>query len=190
MTLTSALKLPSYEIFSNTISTLNLPLSSSGLHGVMCGYLSAGAFKDGEVYMRALMTQQHDENTRAAARAIFNLFAVTEQQMTQQQYEFELLLPDDQQPLFDRAKAFSEWCNGYAQGSTLAGIDHDDLEDEETKEALEHILEFANLDYEAVDVSDEDERSFMEVCEYTRVAVMHIYTDLKMNCIHEGVDSH
>lgn len=179
----TTLQLPAYETFSNAIAILNLPLSGSRLHGVMCGYLSAGAFKDGETYIKALMTQQHDERTRVAARALFNLFAITEQQMAQQHYEFELLLPDDHESLIDRAHAFSEWCDGYTQGITMAGIEEHEFEDEETKEALQHILEFASLDYEAIEVSHDDERSFMEVCEYTRVAVMHIYTDLQVNPI-------
>ncbi len=192
MTLDTTLKLPSYESFSQAISSLDLPISSSGLHGVMCGYLSTGASRSAETYVRALMAQQHDDGTRTAARALFNLLAITEQQMTQQQYEFEILLPDEHQRLIDRAKAFSEWCEGYSQGAMMGGIDEHEFEDEETKEAYEHILEFANLDYEAIDVSHDDERSFMEVCEYTRIAVMHIHTDLQLNPIlaDDNMDSH
>jgi len=182
ITMTDAtLQLPLYHIFTDTITTLNLPISSSGLHGIMCGYLSAGANIDGETYIRALMAQQRDEGTREAARALFNLYTITEQQITHQDYEFEMLLPDEHETLNDRAKAFTEWCEGYTQGLAMLGIQHHEFDDEETKEAFQHIQEFANLDYEAIEVTQDDERSFMEVCEYTRIAVMHIYTDLRVN---------
>lgn len=184
MALETALKLPAHDAFSDAISALKLPLSSSRLHGMICSYLSAGAIKDGESYVRALLTHQHDDHTRAAARALFNLFAITEQQMTQADYEFELFMPDEHEPLAKRAKAFSDWCDGYTQGLNMLGFEQSEFEDEETREALQHLLEFATLDYETVEVSEEDEQAFMEVCEYARVAVMHIYTDFQINLVH------
>jgi uncharacterized protein len=187
------LKLPTYKNFSDDISTLNLSVSSSNLHGVICGYLCAGAIRGGDAYIRALMAAHpKNETTRTAALALFNLFAITEQQMNRQICEFELLLPDEQEPLDLRAKAFSEWCEGYMQGAALVGLEQHDFENEETKEALQHISEFANLDYQTIEISEEDERSFMEVCEYTRVAVMHIHTDLQLNPLisSESIDTH
>ncbi len=190
MALETTVKLPDYDTFSDVISALKLPLSSSRLHGMMCGYLSAGALKDGESYVRALLSHHHDDETRDAARALFSLFTITEQQMTQSNYEFELFIPQEHEPLAKRAKGFSEWCDGYTQGLVMLGIEQSEFDDEETREAIQHLLEFATLDYETVDVSEEDEQAFMEVCEYARVAVMHIYTDFQMNLVHTAHPDH
>jgi yecA family protein len=179
--MTTPAALPRYDVFTQTIAVLGLPISSSELHGVMSAYVSTGALKAGEQYIRALMLNQHDEMTRAAAMALFNLFATTEQQIAHHGFGFELLLPDDQEDLVARAKAFSEWCVGYMQGIRMAGVDFDQFHDEDTQEAFQHIEEFSELDYESIDVTSEDERSLMEVCEYTRVAVLHIFNDLNLN---------
>jgi yecA family protein len=177
----NSLQLPNYETFSHSIANLGLPISSSELHGVLCGYLAAGASHDGETYIRALMTNKNAGMTRDAALALFNLYTTTQQQMTHQGFEFQLFLPEDTEELIERAEAFSEWCEGFSQGITMAGIHLDDLHDEETQEALQHITEFAELDYQSIQIDAEDEQSLLEVCEYARVAVMHIYSDLNTN---------
>lgn len=189
----NSLELPCYETFSDTIAPLELPLSSSELHGVMCGYLSAGASTAGGVYLRALMVNRHDDITRAATLALFNLYTVTEQQIMHEGFVFELFLPDDDEDLALRAKAFSQWCEGYTQGITMAGVDYHQFHDEDTQEALQHITEFAELDYQSIEVGSDDERSLMEVYEYTRVSVLHIFNDLNLNRLehnHDGEVAH
>lgn len=171
--------LPAYQTFVDTISVLTLPISGSELHGVMCGYLCAGAPAEGEAYIRALiMNNKKDESSRAAALAMFHVFSVSQQQLTNFDFEFQLLLPDEHESLISRAQAFSEWCEGFTQGMTMAGISYEQLQEDESQEALQHLLEFAQLDYEDLQVDEEDERALMEVSEYARMAVLRLYGDL------------
>ncbi|ASQ47442.1 UPF0149 family protein [Legionella clemsonensis] len=174
-----ALHLPAYQMFIDTISVLALPISGSELHGVMCGYLCAGAITEGEAYLRALTVKaKKDEATRAAAMAMFDVFLISQQQLTNFDFEFQLLLPDDEESLMTRAQAFGEWCEGFTQGIAMAGVNYEQLQEKEAQEALHHILEFAQLDYESLQVDEEDEKALVEVSEYTRMAVLKIYGDL------------
>ncbi|MDI9818970.1 YecA family protein [Tatlockia sp. PL877] len=173
------LHLPAYDAFVDAISMLSLPVSGSELHGVMCGYLCAGAPLEGEAYLRALtVNSKREEETRVAALAMFDVFAISQQQLANFDFTFQLLLPDETESLMIRAQAFGEWCEGFAQGMTMAGIGHEQLHEEESQEALHHILEFAQLDYEALEVEEEDEKALVEVSEYARMAVLRIYEDL------------
>ncbi|KTC86858.1 UPF0149 family protein [Legionella brunensis] len=176
---TTALHLPAYQTFMDTIAVLALPISGSELHGVMCGYLCAGVPTEGEAYLRALMVKnKKDDVTRAAALAMFDVFSISQQQLANFDFEFQLLLPDEQESLVVRAQAFSEWCEGFTQGMTMAGVSYEQLQEEEAQEALQHILEFAQLDYETLEVDEEDEKALVEVSEYARMAVLRIYGDL------------
>ena len=175
---TPSLKLPNYDLFSDAIAVLDLPISASELHGILCGYLCAGAVSKGDSYLRTLLGHKQDVS-RGAALALFGVFAVSAQQIANFDFEFELLLPDDQESLVNRAQAFSEWCEGFSQGITLAEVSHDQLDDEETQEALQHVAEFAQLDPQSLHVDEEDERAFMEITEYTRMAVLRIHNDLQ-----------
>lgn len=169
-----SLRLPNYQQFLDSIAILNLPISPSELHGVICGYLCAG---EGEAYLRALTLKAN----QTAAKAMFDIFSISQQQLSNFDFEFELLLPSEEEPLTTRAQAFSQWCEGFNQGITMAGIGYEQLQEDEAKEALKHLVEFASLDYENIEINEDDEKALMEISEYARLAVMRIYSDLLDN---------
>lgn len=171
--------LPAYQNFNGSISILDLPFSSSELHGLICGYLCAGAANEGEAYIRALTPNKKDTAQRAAALAIFEVYTISQHQLVNFDFEFQIFLPDENEPLLDRAKAFSEWCQGFIQSMTISGISYEQFHEEESQEALQHIAEFAELEYESLQVDEEeDEQALMEVTEYARMAVLRLYGDL------------
>ena len=185
--ISDSLHLPLYQTFVDTIATLALPFSGSELHGIMCGYLSAGAAREGIAYLRTLIPNVNDPSTRPATLAIFELYTVTQQQIESLGFEFELFLVDEDEPLERRAQSFSDWCEGFTQGIRMSGVDYNELEDDDTQDALEHITEFSNMDYQTLDV-EEYERALTEIIEYTRMAVLHIHSDLQTNS-HDRDDS-
>ena len=63
----------------------------------------------------------------------------------------------------------------------LAGVDREQFYEEEAQEALSHLEDFALLEYESVEVSEEDEVALMEIMEYARMAVIRLHGDLLMN---------
>lgn len=167
-----------YDEVVDAIRPLNLAISASELHGLMCGYLCAGGLKEGESYLRALAPNKKDESARNALRVLFSLYAASHQQFTNFNFEFTLLLPDDDEELFYRARAFAEWCDGFAQGMTLMGVDFEEFEEEDSQDAMQHLIDFAQLDYESLEINEEDEHALMEVNEYARMAVLRLYADL------------
>ena len=172
---------PTYPQFCEQLSILALPISASMLHGILCGYLCAGALHEAETYLRALTSAHRGEPARVATQALFGLYSVSQQQIDEDNFSFQLLLPEDDEPLDVRAKAFGEWCEGFTKTLTGLGIAHEQLEEEECQESLVHLLEFSELDYTALQVQEEDERALMEVSEYARMAVLRLYWDLKVN---------
>lgn len=175
------LHLPDYEEFSENINVLELYISASLLHGTMCGYLCAGAESQGEAYLRALLNNKKDALSRNAILAMFAVFSISQQQMSQLDFGFEMLLPEEHEDLLVRAKAFSEWCQGFIESLKLAGIGIEQFHEEEAQDAFQHLIEFAELDCETLDVGEDDERALMEVSEYARMAVLRLYNDLVMN---------
>src|SRR3989338_5029121 len=146
------LHLPDYDTFAESITALSLNISGSELHGMMCGYLCAGADSQGEAYLRALLNNKKDEPSRTAVLAMFSVFSISQQQINNYDFQFEMLLPEDSESLIERAQAFSEWCEGFTQALTIAGIGADQFYEEEAQEAFQHLIEFAELDCESLDV--------------------------------------
>lgn len=174
-----AFKLPQYSDFSDQISILGLSISSSALHGMMCGYLCAGATQIGDSYIRGLVINKTGSQSRSAIQALFNLYTISQQQMDEDTFIFELMLPEDEKSLAERALAFSEWCAGFIHSLQLSGVDSSQLDEEDSQDALQHLEEFAKLDYAYIDVTEEDEKALVDVSEYARMAVLRLYWDLK-----------
>ncbi|RUR13534.1 UPF0149 family protein [Legionella sp. km772] len=180
------LHLPDYQAFVESIAALMLQISASELHGLLCGYLCAGADRQGESYIRALLQNKKSPESRHALLSLFSVFSISQQQISSYDLEFALLLPKEENPLRERAKAFSQWCEGFTQGLTLAGVDGDHLYEEDAQDALQHLVEFAELDYDSLEVDEDDERALMEVTEYARMAVIRLHGDLMMNKRKDG----
>lgn len=176
----SGIHFPDYQQFVGTIYPLALPISGSEIHGVMCGYLCAAADSQGEAYLRALLVsdKKSEDLRRNATLVIYGLYHYSQQQINAMDFAFQMLLPEEHEPLIERAKAFSEWCQGFTEGLTMAGIHYEQFQEEESREALQHMIEFAELDYESLDVDDADEKALMEVTEYARMAVLRLYADI------------
>lgn len=175
------LSLPDYDNFVDALAFLSLPISASTLHGMMCGYLCAAADTQGESYIRALLNNKKDEQSRKALFAMFEVFSISQQQITHFDFNFQMMLPDESASLVVRAQAFSDWCEGFTQSLTLSGVSMDQLHEEEAQDALQHIIEFAEIDCDTLDIDEGDERALMEVSEYARMAVIRLHGDLKMN---------
>ncbi len=180
------MKLPDYLHFSQALAPLNLPISCSELHGVLCGYLAASVEREAESYLRAVLAKRDAGEIRQAKLALFDVYAISQHQLSNLGFGFELMLPNDDALLATRAQAFSEWCEGFTQGVTVVGRDHPRLQTEEMQEILQHLSEFAQLDYGSLRVNEEDERALIEVIEYTRMAVLSIHAEIQTSDNHEG----
>lgn len=170
-----SLNLPPYPQVLDVLQPLDLPVSASELHGLICGYLCAGESTIGEQYLRSLLGGYDKSQSRDAMLCLFELFALSQQQMNSGDFAFRMLLPDDYESLPVRAQAFCDWCEGFSQGMTLSGRGVYELEDEDSQEALEHIIDFAQLDHDGLNACETDEKALMEVSEYARMAVLQLY---------------
>ncbi len=178
--------LPDYQRVSEAVASLHLPISCAELHGVLCGYLAAGGRRQGESYLQSILAKPNSEEIRAAATVLFDIFTISQHQLSNLGFDFQLLLPNDELSLPVRAQAFSEWCEGFTQGLTVAGLDFNKLAVDDAQEAVQQITEFAQLDYEALQVNEEDERALTEVIEYTRMAVLAIHVETQTLDKQEG----
>ena len=84
------LHLPGYDDFVESISGVALSISAGGLHGMMCGYLCVGADNQGEFYLRALLNNKKDEATRTAELAMFSVYSISQQQIANFDFDFQL----------------------------------------------------------------------------------------------------
>lgn len=156
-----------YSIINAIIIRSDAELSAAQAHGMATGMLCANEQAQSagwltELFLHAAQVEDEDRIT------LVHLFEDTQDLLTSDDFEFDLLLPDDEAMLSEQVEALTEWCRGFLLGVGFT-YTASDLSREAT-EILKDIAEFTKLDTEAE--GEEDESDFMEITEYMRSAIL------------------
>ncbi|MEO5596932.1 MAG: UPF0149 family protein [Lysobacteraceae bacterium] len=175
------LELPDRVALDAEISALGLGVDAVELHGSLCGLLCGGGGEHGD-WLQALALEPSAAPPPDGALAA--LREATIGQLDAQDFEFVLLLPDEDAPLGERAEALALWCRGFLGGFGLAASRPSALSDE-ASEALEDIgkIGSSNLSY---DEDEADEQALAEIIEFVRVAALLIHGDCVLAAHHRS----
>ncbi|HEY7642746.1 MAG TPA: UPF0149 family protein, partial [Steroidobacteraceae bacterium] len=126
---------------ARVLQTLQSSVAAAESHGCLCGALCTTQQYPLESWLDELVPEPQADPTdeRAPLRL---LFADTVRALRGDEMEFQLLLPDDDDPLVERASALSQWCQGFLYGfGTGQAVPQDELtgEVEEVLRDLTHI---------------------------------------------------
>lgn len=174
------IRLPDYDAVANLLIEEGvLAVSPAELHGLLAGHLAAGARFEPDTLLRVLLDLL---DLKALSRepsklGLIALYQVTLHQFEASDFGFELLLPDDDQLLMQRAEALGSWCNGFLSGFGLATGRRGEQLSNEAQEGLRDLAQIAQIAAESDADSDEDEADLMEVQEYVRMAAMLMFNE-------------
>lgn len=152
-------------------------------HGVLCGLLAVSPQAGADDFFRQLHVLQLLDHPGEPLRGIFDeLFRATVAQLDDEEMGFRLWLPEDREPLEDRAEALARWCTGLLAGLAAQG----DLEglSGEAGEAIRDLEQIARAGLSTGGQADAkareaDERAFVEIAEYVRVVAMMLREDFR-----------
>ncbi len=146
-------------------------IDPSELHGLIAGFIAAAGELAGNNWPELL----HVEIPRDAigsGEVLDDLRLASIAGLADPQFGFELLLPDDDEPLLARADALFAWCRGFLAGFVLAPEAAALSEDAE--EAFQDLAGIAAF---VLDEDDQDEQALAEIVEFARVAALLIHAD-------------
>lgn len=100
--------LPQYEALTTALRRVNSQLSAAECHGLI-----AGALNTQNTALISRFFTEEDERVKEDAEfaeLISQLVHLTAEGYRDEDFNFQLLLPDDDVPLLDRSRALAEWC--------------------------------------------------------------------------------
>lgn len=174
------MSLPDYEDVNAALSTSDSLPSAAEAHGLICGFICAGNKMDGKSWLEPILGHvqtNNEELLKHYKQILLQIYEISSLKLQSFEFDFELLIPDDDAELHYRAEALSHWCQGFLIALNRAGIDFKDMPASEAKEAIQHISEISQLDYDAIEVNEKDEMAYAEVTEYVRMAVLMVYAE-------------
>jgi uncharacterized protein YgfB (UPF0149 family) len=171
-----------YPIINAILVKNEVDFSAAEAHGMATGLLCANLKTDSYYWLNELIADAssiEDEQKNL----LISLFEETRRLLTgDDDFEFDLLLPDDDTPLIERIASLKSWCQGFLFG--VGSADNKPNYSREAHEILKDVTEFTKLDTDEEDTSEEDEVALMELIEYLRTAVLLLRDELSPNSDH------
>lgn len=154
-------------------------LNAAEAHGIATGMLCVDLRGDVTAWLQEVVRDAEalDDEPR---NLLSGLFENARRLLQEDDYRFDLFLPDEDAELQQRAEALRDWCQGF-----LFGIGYTRSNGDwpgECGEILRDIVEFTRLDTEAE--GEEDENALMQIQEYIRTAVLllrHEFNNRRVN---------
>ncbi|MEX0607271.1 MAG: UPF0149 family protein [Halofilum sp. (in: g-proteobacteria)] len=165
------MSLPDRQEVHDALDDRGAPISAAESHGLLCGLLCMRAENARITWIRR--TFDDAEATEPPA-PLDRLHDETLRQLDDTEFEFQLMLPDDEElDLAGRTAALADWCNGFAFGVGASGRDEDSL----ASESREFLYDVARIAEAVAEGEDDDEAAFAEVVEYVRMGVLLTRTE-------------
>lgn len=153
-------------------------LTPSQLAGMIHGLLGHGFVVETERWKQHMseFLASGEPLPEPALEGLEHLIAFSQKDYMADSFSIDLIRPEDDYPLEQRASAIGEWCQGYLTGYGLVkSNDAKELEGE-AKEALQDISEIARIDFEGVDSEDNEmEKAFVTVCEHIKMSGLILF---------------
>lgn len=165
-----------HQELNRLIAGINPDMTAAEAHGMAAGILCVNERAKPEFWLHELMSDYVPVNIEAN-ETLTRFFEETRQSLINEDFSFDLLLPDEDDPLGERLEALTTWCNGFLYGMGAANLPSDLSED--SREIVKDIMEFTKLDTDAN--GEESENDFMELTEYLRASVVFLCIELHAN---------
>lgn len=167
--------------FANVQAALggeNFHAHASEIHGLLTGIISAGfAFED-ESYL--VIINDFFNNAEGLGKnlkaLIKELYSNIWQDVLDDNFTFQLLIPDDDEAIVERGQALSLWVQGFNLGFGLQQKNKTKFSDD-VNEIIKDFADIANLSNE-LDENEDTEHAYFEIMEYVRISSLLCFAEL------------
>jgi uncharacterized protein YgfB (UPF0149 family) len=178
-TMTEIPTLPSYQSVESALKKAGANFNASQVHGLFCGLICATSGEQKEnVWKKLLFGKEGKTN---GLETFEHLYEMSYHLLSEFSFEFSLLLPTDSKSISVRTEELGLWCQGFLSGLEKFHTVILARATEDVREALNDIIEIAQVNFDNLTDSDDDENAYFELVEYVRLSVLMIFQDLRSN---------
>ncbi|WJW75875.1 YecA family protein [Thiohalobacter sp. IOR34] len=171
----------SYQQLEDDLARAEAALDAAEVQGLLCGLLCATGRLEPSLWRGELFDEAPDANNLAVRQClerVEHLGGELQRALHDPELGLSLLLPDDDEPLGDRAEALAAWCDAFLGGIGLGGVQENALSSAEARELLGDLAEIARLAFDAEQAGEADEEDYVQIVEYVRLGVLLLAEEL------------
>jgi len=155
---------------------------------IACGVLVVNIAADKLAWVKLIVgdVDTNNNNQHRAIASLGELFEQTKYQLQDSNLEFNLLLPDDDDPISHRFNSVQDWCRGFLTGIAMSGIKLEGDNSALPEDTRDLLMDFANIsssgdfDFDEEEGKNaESEIALAEIIEYLRMGTLLINEELQ-----------
>jgi uncharacterized protein len=176
--MTSTPSLPDYQDITKILEHAHSQFDASQVHGLFCGLICAEPGLAEPISWEKLLFRSEQKPNNMGS--LYELYETSYHLLSEFSFEFSLLLPTDTLDINARAESLGLWCQGFLTGLEQGKIPLKKREASDVTDALNDIIQIAEVSFGDIVENDEDETAYFELVEYVRLSVLMIFQDLKV----------
>ena len=175
--------MPEWDEVADLLFNAGLTLNPSELHGVLVGLMGAGFSPDDRHHLEQTLSSVEKASGVQLQGELVDMVSrlnlATLSAIVDTDYAFRRVLPDDDDPIEQRLRSFSNWVTGFISGFTEGMTVRKATGSSIQPEVAEVLKDFAALAQVETDQaeSEEAERQLEELVDYVRLAAISIVQD-------------
>jgi uncharacterized protein YgfB (UPF0149 family) len=157
--------------------------SASEAHGVITGVLCVSSDDQASSkWVPLLLSDAAQVDAEAAKKLSLMLLFMhqnTHTLLAAGDFNFNLLLPDDDRPVAERIEALADWCRGYLLGMSVQGTGNQAAKQKLAdlkKEFIQDLIEISNVQMDEAS-ENEAEVYLLELHEFVRIGVQALFDE-------------
>ena len=171
-----AMQTASYAEIQRVLTDERSMTDAAEAHGTLVGALCTAPTYRFEDWLQEILPQGRAETL--ANTTLHGLFFVTSETLAAQELEFTPLLPEDTQPLGERAGALAQWCVGFLYGLGSGSIQDLKTLPGEVGEVVRDFDEITRVGIDGGESDEQNENAYAELVEFVRVGVQLVFEEL------------
>ena len=145
-------------------------------HGSLAGALCASAGYGVDDWLAEILPEGAEHGPAGAS--LRELYEETRGALGGAQMQFDLLMPDDDEPLELRAAALTLWCNGFVYGLGTGGAADPERLPGDAGEIVRDLAEITRAGVDEREGAEANEAALAELVEFVRVGVQVVFEEL------------
>lgn len=146
-------------------------------HGTLAGALCAATAYVLEDWLGEILPSgRADKVITETFRALYD---TTARELRGAEMSFQVLLPEDDRPIVERAEALGQWCQGFLYGLGTSRIEDVNRLPGDAGEIVRDLGEITRIGVDAADSVESNEAAYADLVEFVRVGVQLLFEELE-----------
>ena len=121
-------------------------ISAAGCHGFLCGQICAFAINDKELWIEYMDVQSNDDDLVLSVYKEIQLLSTdVSEQLQSGEFDFQIILPDNDDSITEVVEALADWCHGFLNGFGLGAAENKLAMNEDCQEVIKDISEISRV---------------------------------------------